>query len=126
MKKNKLVQIIKPILFLIFLLSLIQLLPNALEIGVIGLIFLIVSIIYILNEAFVFLIKYKKLSNNIFQNIMKIILYIYVALLAYRYVTSIDNPIYLINETYFRINFIITIIGMIGIIFNSMTILNEN
>ena len=126
MKKNKLVQIIKLILFLIFLIGLTRLIPSALKVETIGTIFLIISIIYILTEAFIFLLKNKKISNNILQNIMKIILYIYVALLAYRYVNFAENPIYVINENYFKLNFIITSIGMLGIIFNSLTILNEN
>lgn len=125
MKKNKILQIIKYILFIIFLLSLIKLIPSTIKVGIIGQIFLTISIIYIISEAFIFLIKDKKSENNILQNIMKIILYIYVALLAYRYITFIENPVYQISNIYFKINYIITSIGMIGIIFNSITILNE-
>lgn len=128
MTKSKgqiIIKIIKTILFFTFLYSLIRLIPNIVKSGFIGITFLVLSIIYILNEAFIYLIKEPKISNNLIQSIMNILLYVYIILLAYRYIASLTDPTYIIEESYFIINYIIASIGMIGTIFNTMTILNE-
>lgn len=117
--------ILKIILFIPFLCGLIQLIPSIFQTGIIGIIFLVLTILYILNSGLIFLIKDKKINNNLLQNIMSILLYVYISLIAYRYITI--NKEFLINQNdmYFKLNYIIAGIGMLGALFNTATMINE-
>ena len=54
---------------------------------------------------------------------MSILLYIYICLIAYRYTAS-DITVNQ-NITYFTLNYIIASIGILGTIFNTLTLINE-
>lgn len=128
MKRKKvynILYVIKMILFIPFLCGLIKLIPSMFHTGIIGIIFLILSILYILNSGVIFLLKDKKISSNILQNIMSILLYVYICLLAYRYITNTNDVINNVNLVYFKLNYIITSVGMLGAIFNTLAIINE-
>jgi hypothetical protein len=124
---KKILSITKIIFFLISIVGLILLMPNMLKIGITGIILIIVSIIYILANGMLFLLKIKRINNNLVFNILNNFLYLYIALVAYKYISSTNTLNYVINNTYFKINYIIIVISMIGILVNAFIIIkNKN
>ena len=121
--KNKIFYMIKNMFFIFFLISIIVLVPNILEMNIIGNIFLIIVISYIILELGVFTLKDKETNNNILHNILSIMLYVYICLIAYRYIDSIENINYVVNPLYFKINYILAMVGIMGICLNLVTTL---
>lgn len=114
----KFLYIIKNILFIPFIYALIRLLPNMLEVKIIGIVFLVIIIVGIIFELLSFLIKHNDLKYSDMTNIMSILLYIYICLITYKYIQTVNVPANVIDPLYFEINYILASLGMIGIIVN--------
>lgn len=123
---NKILNITKQILFLFSIASLILLVPNIISIGTIGIFLIIISIIYILANSLLFIIKAKGINNNLVFNILNNFLYLYICLVAYKYLSSISSTTYVLNDLYFQINYLIIIISMLGVLLNSVIIIKNN
>ncbi len=119
-KINKIIYIITNILFIFATIACIYLYPNMLETGLLGKIFLITYIIHGIFNIGLFLLKNDKEENDILQNLVSSFLYIYLILIAFRYVSSTNNLIYDVNTLYFKINYIISSISMVAITFNKI------
>lgn len=118
---NKFIYWIKNILFFLYLYAYIKLVPNIYEVGVIGICFLLVGIFYILTMFYFYMKKDEKLNNNIPQNLLTIILYLYVFLVSYKYGTLsyLDDFAYL---RYFQVNYFIIIISTFVLSINNFLI----
>lgn len=117
--------VIKSGLFILFIYSLIKLIPNIYAMGVLGIIFLCITFIYILSLGISYLIKDESVNYDFVRNSMNILIYIYLSFVAYRYVNSVNSSTYIIKDIYFIINYIIAMIGMLGSMFDTLTILNN-
>ena len=93
--------------------------------GVLGIIFLCITFIYILSLSISYLIKDESVNYDFVRNSMNILIYIYLSFVAYRYVNSVNSSTYIIKDIYFIINYIIAMIGMLGSMFDTLTILNN-
>lgn len=122
MKKNNILYIITNILFIFATVACIYLYPNMIETGLLGTIFLITYIIHGIFNIGLFLLKNKKEEKDFLQNLVSSFLYIYLILIAFRYVSSVNNLVYDINILYFKINYIIASISMVAITFNKILI----
>lgn len=117
--------VIKSGLFILFIYSLIKLIPNIYAMGALGIIFFGITFIYILSLGISYLIKDESVNYDFVRNSMNILIYIYLSFVAYRYVNSINSTTYIIKDIYFIINYIIAMIGMLGSMFDTLTILNN-
>lgn len=124
-KVEKILYWLKNIAFFFFLFGSIKLLPNIDEIGIIGTIFLIFIIIYSIFNIGCFLKKDDNLNKDVIQNIISIFLYLYVYLIAMKYL-QIEKEFLIINNIYFYINYIIASVSMIGLITNTCLIFSIN
>lgn len=124
---NKLSSIIyrlRNILFLLFMIGLIRLIPNIKELEFIGTIFIIFVFIYLLLDLYFYGCKSKELNNNKFQNILVIFLYVYVFIVSQRYINSISDFTYEVDNMYYLINYIIISLALICIIINNFILLS--
>lgn len=110
---NNVLYRIKNIMFLVFLYGSIRLVSNMKEASLIGYITLIGIIIYSLIMFYLYTKKNNKLNENIANNFVSISLDIFVYLLSLK---SINQYM---GIMYFKFNYIILIIIIIGIIINS-------
>lgn len=117
---------IRNILFILFMIGLIRLIPNIKELECIGIIFIILVFIYILIDLYCYGCKDKKLNNNNFQNILVIFLYIYVFIVSQKYINSINNFTYVVDNMYYLINYIIISLAFICICINNFILLSLN
>ena len=83
-KLNSIIYRLRNVLFLLFMVGLIRLIPNIKELEFIGTIFIIFVFIYLLLDLYFYGCKSKELNNNKFQNILVILLYIYVFIVSQR------------------------------------------
>ena len=121
---NKLSSIIyrlRNVLFLLFMVGLIRLIPNIKELEFIGTIFLF---IYLLLDLYFYGCKSKELNNNKFQNILVIFLYVYVFIVSQRYINSINDFTYEVDNMYYLINYIIISLSLICISINNFILLS--
>lgn len=118
---EKIIRAIKIVFFYLYILCLIKLLPNILTNDFTGIMFLILSIIHIILVTLKFLIKDEKIDYDLFQNIMSIIIYIFIGLIALRYHQSLNNENMIINQMFFKINYVVANIGLLALIFNNIT-----
>lgn len=88
--------------------------------NLISYLFLITMIIYFIHEIIKYIIKDEKDINNWFKNIIIILLNIYIFLIIIKKYSLTTSLIYSINETYFMINYIISIIAIIALIFSDI------
>ena len=88
--------------------------------NLISYLFLITMIIYFIHEIIKYIIKDEKDINNWFKNIIIILLNIYIFLILIKKYSLTTSLIYSINETYFMINYIISIIAIIALIFSDI------
>ena len=88
--------------------------------NLISYLFLITMIIYFIHEIIKYIIKDEKDINNWFKNIIIILLNIYIFLIIIKKYSLTTSIIYSINETYFMINYIISIIAIIALIFSDI------
>lgn len=124
---NKLSSIIyrlRNILFILFMIGLIRLIPNIKELEFIGTIFIIFVFIYLLLDLYFYGCKSKELNNNKFQNILVILLYIYVFIVSQRYINSINDFTYEVDNMYYLINYIIISLALICISINNFILLS--
>ena len=121
---NKIMYWLKNLLFILYLVSYIILVPNIFKIEIFGKIFLIIGILYTITFFILFLEKNDKLNYNIINNILSSLLYLYIFLIAYKYLTLKD--MYIFNTNYFKFNYIMITISTIAIIFNNYLIKTEN
>lgn len=124
---NKLSSIIyrlRNILFILFMIGLIKLIPNIKELDFIGTIFIIFVIVYLLLDLYFYGCKNKYLNNNNFQNILVILLYIYVFIVSQKYINSINDFTYTIDNMYYLINYIIIVLAFICISVNNFILLS--
>ena len=124
-KKYNIFYYFKMIMFILFLVAVIKIVPSMFEIGVIGIVFLVLLTIYIGVELVIIALKRNNIKTNIMVNLMGITLYVYVILLAIKYMESVNNVNYTINPMYFKINYTIALIGIIGIAINQILLLFE-
>lgn len=115
---NKIFYRIKNLLFLLFLYGNIKLIPKLNSVGTIGKIYLIMVVIYTLFIAYAYFKKSDQLNSNITNNIISMVLYIYVYLIS----TRVLN-IQMLH--YFNVNYIIVFILMIQIFINSILLINN-
>lgn len=118
---EKIIRAIKIVFFYLYILCLIKLLPNILTNDFTGIMFLILSILHIILVTLKFLIKDEKIDYDLFQNTMSIIIYIFIGLIALRYHQSLNNENMIINQMFFKINYVVANIGLLALIFNNIT-----
>lgn len=117
---NKAVYWIKNLLFFLYLYGYIKLIPNIYDSGFIGILFLWFGILYICIFYYMFFKKINILNNSIPQNILSILLYLYVFLVSCKY--NEINSYNIVNLFYFQINYLILVISTIGVIINNFLI----
>ena len=123
MKANHILYRIRNIMFLLFLYACIRLLPNLKEVGIIGNIFIVIVVIFSLTMLYTFFRKDNSINNSSIQNIVNVLFYIYVFLVAQKYIESSTSLVYEIKNIYFIINYIIFIIAIIGITLSNIFLL---
>jgi len=121
--KYNVLYIIKNIIFIIFLFTIVKIIPNLFEIGIIGLIFTVILILYIIIEMLLFAIKDKNIKKSNINNTITITLYIYIIMIAIKYLDSANSIEYIINPTYFKINYVIAMFGIVGLIGSQLSLL---
>ena len=85
-----------------------------------------ISIYLYLIDLYCYGCKDKKLNNNNFQNILVIFLYIYVFIVSQKYINSINNFTYVVDNMYYLINYIIISLAFICICINNFILLSLN
>ena len=115
-KLNSIIYRLRNVLFLLFMVGLIRL--------IIGTIFIIFVFIYLLLDLYFYGCKSKELNNNKFQNILVILLYIYVFIVSQRYINSINDFTYEVDNMYYLINYIIISLALICISVNNFILLS--
>lgn len=123
-KLNSIIYRLRNVLFLLFMVGLIRLIPNIKELEFIGTIFIIFVFIYLLLDLYFYGCKSKELNNNKFQNILVIFLYVYVFIVSQRYINSISDFTYEVDNMYYLINYIIISLALICIIINNFILLS--
>ena len=123
-KLNSIIYRLRNVLFLLFMVGLIRLIPNIKELEFIGTIFIIFVFIYLLLDLYFYGCKSKELNNNKFQNILVILLYIYVFIVSQRYINSINDFTYEVDNMYYLINYIIISLALICISINNFILLS--
>ena len=123
-KLNSIIYRLRNALFLLFMVGLIRLIPNIKELEFIGTIFIIFVFIYFLLDLYFYGFKSKELNNNKFQNILVIFLYVYVFIVSQRYINSINDFTYEVDNMYYLINYIIISLALICISINNFILLS--
>ncbi len=123
-KLNNIIYRLRNVLFLLFMVGLIRLIPNIKELEFIGTIFIIFVFIYFLLDLYFYGCKSKELNNNKFQNILVIFLYVYVFIVSQRYINSINDFTYEVDNMYYLINYIIISLALICISINNFILLS--
>ena len=123
-KLNSIIYRLRNVLFLLFMVGLIRLIPNIKELEFIGTIFIIFVFIYLLLDLYFYGCKSKELNNNKFQNILVIFLYVYVFIVSQRYINSINDFTYEVDNMYYLINYIIISLALICISINNFILLS--
>lgn len=122
---NNVIYRIKNIAFFFFIAGYIKLIPNIFNQGIAGIIFLWLGIIYTLLMFVCYVKKNKDLNNNTFHNILSILLYLYIFFVASKYNQMIINN-YTIDSLYFKINYLIASIAILGVGINSIILLQKD
>ena len=82
--------------------------------------FIINMIIYFVYTIIKFLIKDKKDINNWFNNIIAIMLNVYIFLILIKKYSLSNSIVYSINDTYFMINYVIIVIVTTVLMFSDL------
>lgn len=122
-KLNQVLFWIKNIVYFLFLFGVIKLLPNIYNAGFVGILFLIIAICYIVLSFYFYLKKDEKLNNDAAQNFISIGVYLYVYLIAMKFIEIKDFVT--INNFYFITNYIIASVSMIGLVINNFLTLKK-
>lgn len=88
-----------------------------------GLLCLTLILIYSFVNLIMFFIKSKKELGNFLNNFVVCILHIYMMLIAYKYISSIDFPI--INQSFFSFSYLIASISMFVLIINKFILISS-
>ncbi len=112
---KRIIYYLRIILFIIYLVTLFLLIDKVFTIKIFGSLFFIINIIYSILMILTILSKKKDYKNSISYNIVNIGVYLYVMLIYY--ITSISTKLEVLNNyNYFRNNFILIMILLMGLI----------
>ena len=81
MKISSNLYIISNILFILSTIACIYLYPNTIEAGYLGFLFIFTYLLHSITTLYFFIIKDEVINNNIIQNIVAILLYLYIILI---------------------------------------------
>lgn len=112
---KRIIYYLRIILFIVYLVTLFLLIDKVFTIKIFGSLFFIINIIYSILMILTILSKKKDYKNSISYNIVNIGVYLYVMLIYY--ITSISTKLEVLNNyNYFRNNFILIMILLMGLI----------
>ncbi|MEG0994860.1 MAG: hypothetical protein RSE91_02710 [Bacilli bacterium] len=121
-KLPKILYNIKTIMIILIIIINITFLPIILDLKTMGILYLIVFSIFIIITLMTYLTKSKMYKKNIYYNLIYISLGLYLILIKCRIAFNyrLATNLYEVDINYFKINFLIILIVLIGIIINTL------